>query len=224
MLSRSNITNIPIKLLLIGDSGVGKSSLLLRYTDDTFTNSFITTIGIDMRMKSVPVGLVDSRESDTKKNLMVSIWDTAGQERFRTITSSYYRNADGIMLVYDANNKESLNSLISWIQDVTRYTDEEIQYIVVGNKCEDLGDSKEIDEHSRELSDVLGSIESFTGRKIRHILCSSKTGYNVEKAFKTICDEIYYNKTNGEKKEVLRKVEEENNVLLEIKGKKTTCC
>ncbi|KAH6797755.1 Ras-related small GTP-binding family protein [Perilla frutescens var. hirtella] len=90
-----------IKLLLIGDSGVGKSCLLLRFSDGSFTTSFITTIGIDFKIRTV--------ELDGKR-IKLQIWDTAGQERFRTITTAYYRGAMGILLVYDVTDESSFNS------------------------------------------------------------------------------------------------------------------
>lgn len=91
-----------IKLLLIGDSGVGKSCCLLRFSEDSFTPSFITTIGIDFKIRTI--------ELDGKK-VKLQIWDTAGQERFRTITTAYYRGAMGILLVYDVTDERSFNSV-----------------------------------------------------------------------------------------------------------------
>lgn len=93
-----------IKLLLIGDSGVGKSCCLLRFSEDSFTPSFITTIGIDFKIRTI--------ELDNKR-VKLQIWDTAGQERFRTITTAYYRGAMGILLVYDVTDEKSFNSAFS---------------------------------------------------------------------------------------------------------------
>lgn len=90
-----------IKLLLIGDSGVGKSCCLLRFSEDSFTPSFITTIGIDFKIRTI--------ELDGKR-VKLQIWDTAGQERFRTITTAYYRGAMGILLVYDVTDQRSFES------------------------------------------------------------------------------------------------------------------
>ena len=86
-----------VKLLLIGDSGVGKSCLLLRFADSTFTSAYITTIGIDFKIKNVEVG---------GKRVKLQVWDTAGQERFRTITKAYYKGAQGILMVFDVSNED----------------------------------------------------------------------------------------------------------------------
>ncbi len=94
-----------IKLLLIGDSGVGKSCLLLRFSDDAFNTSFITTIGIDFKIRTVEID---------NKRCKLQIWDTAGQERFRTITTAYYRGAMGILLVYDITDEQSFANIRNW--------------------------------------------------------------------------------------------------------------
>ena len=94
-----------VKLLLIGDSGVGKSCILLRYCDNEFTTSFITTIGIDFKVKTVEVG---------GKRLKLQIWDTAGQERFKTICTAYYRGAQGIFLTYDVTDRKSYENVKNW--------------------------------------------------------------------------------------------------------------
>merc|ERR1719375_307170 len=119
------------KLVLIGDSGVGKSCLLQRFADDAFTDSYITTIGVDFRFKTIPVD---------KKTIKLQIWDTAGQERFRTITSAYYRGADGIIMVYDTTDRESFDHIDSWVQEVDKYATDGTCKILVGNKCDSEDD------------------------------------------------------------------------------------
>lgn len=107
--------------------GVGKSCLLLRYSDDSFTSSFITTIGIDFKIKSITIG-----ESKVK----LQIWDTAGQERFRTITTAYYRGAMGILLVYDVAEESSFSNVRNWMRQIEQNAAENVNRILIGNKCD----------------------------------------------------------------------------------------
>ncbi len=107
--------------------GVGKSCLLLRYSDDSFTSSFITTIGIDFKIKSIMCG-------DAKVKLQ--IWDTAGQERFRTITTAYYRGAMGILLVYDVSDESSFNNVRNWMRQIDQNAAENVNRVLIGNKCD----------------------------------------------------------------------------------------
>ena len=97
------------KLLLIGDSGVGKTCILFRFSDDAFNNTFISTIGIDFKIKTIEL---------RGKKIKLQIWDTAGQERFHTITTSYYRGAMGIMLVYDITNSKSFDNIAKWLRNI----------------------------------------------------------------------------------------------------------
>jgi len=133
--SKNGAYDYLIKLLLIGDSGVGKSCLLLRFSDESFTPSFITTIGIDFKIRSI--------EMDGKK-IKLQIWDTAGQERFRTITTAYYRGAMGIIMVYDVTDEKSFINIRNWMRNIEQHASEDVNKILVGNKC-DLSDKRLID-------------------------------------------------------------------------------
>ena len=153
------------KLLLIGDSGVGKSCLLLRFADDTYTESYISTIGVDFKIRSIEL---------EGKTVKLQIWDTAGQERFRTITSSYYRGAHGIIIVYDVTDKESFQNIQHWLQEIDKYANEGVMKLLVGNKS-DLQSKKVVSyDEAKELADSLG---------IGFIETSAKNAHNVEQAF-----------------------------------------
>ncbi|KAG2598425.1 hypothetical protein PVAP13_5KG366500 [Panicum virgatum] len=160
------------KLLLIGDSGVGKSCLLLRFADDSYLESYISTIGVDFKIRTV--------EQDGK-TIKLQIWDTAGQERFRTITSSYYRGAHGIIVVYDVTDQESFNNVKQWLNEIDRYASENVNKLLVGNKC-DLAESRAVSyEAGKALADEIG---------IPFLETSAKDATNVEKAFMTMAGEI----------------------------------
>ncbi|OSX74520.1 hypothetical protein BU14_0285s0009 [Porphyra umbilicalis] len=160
------------KLLLIGDSSVGKSALLLRFADDTYTESYISTIGVDFKIRTIEL---------EGKTIKLQIWDTAGQERFRTITSSYYRGAHGIIIVYDVTDLESFNNVKSWLQEIDRFASEHVNKLLVGNK-NDLTSKKMVDTAvAKEFADSLG---------IKFLETSAKTAENVESAFLTMATEI----------------------------------
>eukprot|EP01083_Nonionella_stella_P172877 594594_1 len=101
-----------LKVVMVGDSGVGKSSLLKRFANRDFTGDYISTIGVDFEIKTLEID---------GKTVKLQIWDTAGQERFRTITSSYYRGAHGIIIVYDITDKESFDNVRQWLFEIDRY-------------------------------------------------------------------------------------------------------
>ncbi|KAK3926065.1 Ras-related protein Rab-1A [Frankliniella fusca] len=160
------------KLLLIGDSGVGKSCLLLRFADDTYTESYISTIGVDFKIRTIDL---------EGKTIKLQIWDTAGQERFRTITSSYYRGAHGIIVVYDCTDQESFNNVKQWLEEIDRYACDNVNKLLVGNKC-DLTNKKVIEYNvAKEYADQLG---------IPFLETSAKNATNVEQAFMTMAAEI----------------------------------
>nr|BAV58347.1 GTP-binding protein YPTC1 [Ulva partita] len=160
------------KLLLIGDSGVGKSCLLLRFADDTYTESYISTIGVDFKIRTVELD---------GKIIKLQIWDTAGQERFRTITSSYYRGAHGIIVVYDVTDQESFDNVKTWLSEIDRYANEHVNKLLVGNKA-DLVSKKVVEtQAAQEFADDLN---------IPFLETSAKDSKNVEQAFMTMAAEI----------------------------------
>jgi Ras-related protein Rab-8A len=152
-----------IKMLLIGDSSVGKSSLLTRFNDDSFSIDFISTIGIDFKVKTL---LLDG------KKYKLQIWDTAGQERFRTITTAYYRGAMGVILVFSLNSISSFASIKNWIQNIHDHVNHKVPIILVGNKSDlvRMVTKEEIDELVKELD-------------LTYYETSAKTGLNVDAPF-----------------------------------------
>jgi Ras-related protein Rab-1A len=160
------------KLVLIGDSGVGKSCLLLRFADDNFTDSYISTIGVDFRFRTITID---------DKTVKLQIWDTAGQERFRTITSAYYRGADGIIMVYDVTTAESFDHVEEWLSEVDRYANESTSKLLVGNKADLIEEKQVPEETAQSFADKLG---------IPFLETSAKTATNVDTAFLTMAKEL----------------------------------
>ena len=124
------------KILLTGDCGVGKSALIARFTSDNnfnfSTDGYQSTLGVDFKIQHI---------NKEEKSYALQIWDTAGQERFRTITSSYYRGAQGIIVVFDVRNPQSFEHVSGWISDVRKHSSPDVKFILVGNKSDaDLSD------------------------------------------------------------------------------------
>ena len=163
--------DMQIKLLMLGNSGVGKTSLVLKYHDGKFSTTFITTIGIDFKIKKE---MIDNRL------IKIQIWDTAGQERFKSITESYLRGANGIVLVYDISDRESFNSVESWVDSVKNKCDKSVDMILLANKSDTL--KREVSfQDGQELADKL---------HMPFFEVSAKTGINVDTAFKTITKNV----------------------------------
>merc|ERR1711892_151881 len=160
------------KLLLIGDTGVGKSCLLLRFADDTFTRNYISTIGVDFKIRTIEL---------EGKTIKLQIWDTAGQERFRTITSSYYRGAHGIIVVYDVTDMDTFKNVSQWLEEIDRYACENVNKLLVGNKS-DMTSKKVV-----EFSTAKEQADTF---KIPFLETSALNATNVEQAFMKMAAEI----------------------------------
>uniref|UniRef100_A0A671UH05 small monomeric GTPase n=1 Tax=Sparus aurata TaxID=8175 RepID=A0A671UH05_SPAAU len=163
------------KLLLIGDSGVGKTCLLFRFSEDSFNTTFISTIGIDFKIRTI--------ELDGKR-VKLQIWDTAGQERFRTITTAYYRGAMGIMLVYDISNEKSFENIKNWIRNIEEHASSDVEKMILGNKC-DMTDRRQVSkDRGEKLAIDYG---------VKFLETSAKSSLNVEEAFYTMGRDILHN-------------------------------
>ncbi|ESO82098.1 hypothetical protein LOTGIDRAFT_237171 [Lottia gigantea] len=161
-----------LKILIIGESGVGKSSLLLRFTDDTFDPEQAATIGVDFKVKTLAV---DGNKAK------LAIWDTAGQERFRTLTPSYYRGAQGVILVYDVCSKQSFSKLDAWLNELETFsTKHDMVKMLVGNK---------IDKEKREVSKDEG-LKFARKHHMLFIEASAKTKEGVQCAFEELVEKI----------------------------------
>ncbi|KAI7880973.1 ras-domain-containing protein [Lichtheimia hyalospora FSU 10163] len=164
-----------LKLLLIGNSNVGKSSLLLRFTDDTFLpqEEVSATIGVDFKVAMMDVG--DQRYK-------LTIWDTAGQERFRTLTSSYYRGAQGVILVYDVSSRESFEALDTWWKEVNTYcSSPDVVKMIVGNK---------VDKESSRAVTYKEGAEMARKLQTLFVECSAKTNVGVKEAFEELVTKV----------------------------------
>uniref|UniRef100_A0A1A8EEP7 Ras-related protein SEC4 n=4 Tax=Nothobranchius TaxID=28779 RepID=A0A1A8EEP7_NOTKA len=161
-----------LQIIIIGSRGVGKTSLMERYTDDTFCEACKSTVGVDFKIKTVEL---------REKKIRLQIWDTAGQERFRTITTAYYRGAMGIMLVYDITNEKSFENIKNWIRNIEEHASSDVEKMVLGNKC-DINDKRQV---SKERGEKLGLEYG-----IKFMETSAKSNINVENAFLTLARDI----------------------------------
>ncbi|CAF0954847.1 unnamed protein product [Didymodactylos carnosus] len=167
------------KLLIIGNSSVGKTSFLFRYADDSFTSAFVSTVGIDFKVKTV------FRQD---KRVKLQIWDTAGQERYRTITTAYYRGAMGFILMYDITNEESFNAVQDWVTQIKTYSWDNAQVVLVGNKGDMQNERIVQYDQGDKLASSLG-LEFFE--------TSAKENINVKAVFERLVDIILDKMTDG---------------------------
>ena len=187
-----------IKIIIIGDSGVGKSSLLRSYCDQSFDKNFYSTIGIDFKIKNTNIN---------NKNIRLQIWDTAGQERFRSINTSYYRGADIILLVFDLTKRSSFDNLNKWKLEIEKVlVERNYKLIIIGNKS-DIENQTVIGEN--EIKSYIQSMNCI------YFETSSKNYDQVEKIFEKIL----------KSSNLLNKEEFQNNLInIEENKLKKKCC
>jgi len=154
------------KLLIIGDAGVGKSSILVRFADNIFTPSYITTIGVDFKIRTIELN---------GQKIKLQIWDTAGQERFRTITATYYRGAHGVLVVFDVTEPQTFLNVKKWLSEISNHCDD-VPRVLVGNKLDApnrVVDQKDAETYANQ-------------QNIKYFETSAKTNIGVEEMFTEI--------------------------------------
>lgn len=187
------------KLIVVGESGVGKSSLILRYAENVFNPSFIPTIGVDFKFKDA------TRDG---KHIKMQIWDTAGQQRFREITTSFFRGSHGAMVVYDCTDSHSFRSVPQWVAQVRQIAGE-VPVLIVASKLD--ADKVAVPRsQGQEMAQELGC---------QFIECSSAQGVNITEAFETLISACYVSTSRRQ-----QNLQQEAKIVLKNRSKKNSCC
>ena len=198
---------IVLKLLLLGDSSVGKTSILLKYISNKFDESSISTVGVDYMDKIIDYN---------KFKIKLQIWDTSGEEKFRTITKNFYRNADGLLVVFDLTKKESYDHIRSWINEAKENNDK-LKTILIGNKL-DLKDERIV---------TIDVAKQFAEKNnLKYIETSAKDGTNINESFQAIIDLLFDGKSSEEILHEFTKQDSSLSVVddsMEVKKKKACC-
>ena len=193
-------TDLVYKILLLGDSDVGKSCFLMRYADNVFVDNYITTIGLDYKLKYIQL--------DSGEIIKVQLWDTAGHDRYRTIAKNYYKGSHGILLLYDVTKTNSFENIREWIRDIREEVYEKAIIFLIGNKIDKKEDRKIQTEQGAKLA------EEFN---LPFFEASAKSGENVDEIFKALYKKI---------SEVYIELQKEKGTKLSSnkKKKKKKCC
>ena len=166
-------TELVYKILLLGDSEVGKSCFLMRYSDNIFVENYITTIGLDYKLKYVQL--------DSGETIKVQLWDTAGQDRYRTIAKNYYKGSHGILLLYDITKENSFENIREWVQNIREEVYEKAIIFLIGNKIDKKNERKITTEQGQKLA---------AEYNLPFFEASAKSGENVEEIFKNLYKKI----------------------------------
>lgn len=193
------------KIIVIGDSGIGKSSILLRFADHQYTDNMLSTIGVDFKILT--------KEYRGKK-IKLQLWDVAGQNRFRTITTSYYRGVHGVIMVYNICDKQTFDNMDMWLEEVRKYRGDDCNKILIGNKSDKFNE--------RQVDYNIG--KDFAIRNdMPFIETSAKDNINIDQLFEILVGDIYdtIHKTYKGNKDKFK----EQNITIDLtKDDNKTCC
>ena len=187
------------KILLLGDSTVGKTCFLLRYVDDSFLDLHMATIGLDYRLKTLIL--------EEQKIVKVQLWDTAGQDKFRAITRNYYKGASGIILIFDVTNVKTYENIKKWINEIKEEISEKVAIVLIGNKIDNVQERKISKEQGDKLASEIG---------VKFFETSAKTGEGINESVFFLVKKIFENDP-----EVKNKYQGRN---LKMYNKKRKCC
>ena len=199
-----------LKIVVVGDSGVGKTNLIKRFITNEFNQNFKATIGVEFMSKTYKIN---------KHLFKIEIWDTAGQERYKSITAIYYKGSKGALIVYDTTAQSTFNNIDKWIMEIKDKTSKDIKLMIIGNKI-DLKDEREVrNEEALKKADTLG---------IPLMETSALDATNVKEAFYDLLKEIYKdmkdNLNNPENKYQNDKKGIDLNTISNTEKKKSKCC
>ncbi|EAL71558.1 hypothetical protein ACTFIW_011232 [Dictyostelium discoideum] len=189
------------KIILVGESGVGKSSILVRFTDNTFSQHFAPTLGVDFNVKTI-------RNKETGQTVKLQLWDTAGQERFKSITQTFYRGSHGVIVVYDVTDPKSFERCKNWVEDINQYTQDGMIIILVGNKSDMVAQRKVTFEQGQEMAEQL---------KTKFLEVSAKENNGVTQVFDLLVQDIEATMKNS------KVAQNQLNLNSEV-GQKRGCC
>ena len=173
------------KILILGDTAVGKTCVLTRYTDNRFEKNYLSTIGIDYKLKNIKL--------DNGQAVKLQIWDTIGQEHFRAITKNYYKGAQGIILIYDITDRETFENVRNWITSIKSEADEKVVIVLVGNKCDFEAKRKVSKAEGEQLAKELN---------LSFFECSAKENKNINETFNGLVEKLMINYKNVDGKGV----------------------
>jgi len=175
--SIQEVPNFTFKILVIGDGTSGKSSILYRYIDNTFYHNYISTFGVDFKIKMLNINNIQ---------IKFQIWDVAGLERFKAITTAYYRGVHGVLIVYDVSNRETFNNIDKWINNINKFAQQNVLILLVGNKSDSTNRQVKIEEGINKANEL----------NIPFIETSAKDNINITKVFDLLAEKLTLNNTD----------------------------